>query len=539
MVVNSLDLSRFTAWPSATLHDRNNVIKGFVMPRIAGHREVHELYGPAHRKVQFPSADWSFLIHSARNIAAAFQSVHDCSHTIGDVNQSGILISQQAFCRLIDTDSFQIRLGNKVYSCEVGTPHFTPPELQGKSFRENLRTENHDNFGLAIIIFQLLFMGRHPFAGRYSGSDDMPIERAIKEYRFAYAARASARQMAPPPNTLDMSVCTSAVVQLFERAFSEESVQRNNRPKAEEWVNRLDTLRSDLRSCTHNSVHKYHKDLSSCPWCRLENTSGTIFFLAYTNNGTSQSNFNLEELWSKIQAIKIPHLDNLPDINLTRATPTPLPEYAKPPTGIIGLANFFFNFHDDKGERNKRKSILSQSEQQWQSIETYWQSLSFDSTFISTYQKLQNAYTEYKALPNQYQVERKAILLKIYLERYFIENAEIPKIGKRRALVLASYGIETAADISYDEILSIHTFGPALTQNLVDWRNKLESRFQQYKSSPQDLAALNVVDQRYARRRNELESILLGGKTQLEFSRNSLVKKGSVMNYSRKIYGHV
>jgi DNA-binding helix-hairpin-helix protein with protein kinase domain len=491
MVVNSLDLSRFTAWPSATLHDRSNVIKGFVMPRIAGHREVHELYGPAHRKVQFPSADWSFLIHSARNIAAAFQAVHDCSHTIGDVNQSGILISQQAFCRLIDTDSFQIRLGNKVYSCEVGTPHFTPPELQGKSFRENLRTENHDNFGLAIIIFQLLFMGRHPFAGRYSGSDDMPIERAIKEYRFAYAARASARQMTPPPNTLDISVCTSAVVQLFERAFSEESVQRNNRPKAEEWVNRLDTLRNDLRSCTHNSVHKYHKSLSSCPWCSLENTSGTIFFLAYTNNVTSQSNFNLEELWSKIQAIKIPPLGKLPDINLIWATSTLLPEYAKPPTGIKWLANLLLNFYDDRGERNRRESILSQSERQWQNIETKWQSLISDPTFSSTYQKLRDAYTEYKNLPNHYQAERKAILLKIYLERYFIEDAGIPKIGKKRALVLASYGIETAADISYKEIFSIPTFGPALTQNLVDWRNQLEFRFQHHKPSPQDLASLN------------------------------------------------
>ena len=525
MVVNSLDLSRFTAWPSATLHDRSNVIKGFVMPRIAGHREVHELYGPAHRKVQFPSADWAFLIHSARNIAAAFQSVHDCSHTIGDVNQSGILISQQAFCRLIDTDSFQIRLGNKVYSCEVGTPHFTPPELQGKSFRENLRTKNHDNFGLAIIIFQLLFMGRHPFAGRYSGSDDMPIERAIKEYRFAYSVRASTKQMSPPPNTLDMSVCTSAVVQLFERAFSEESVQRENRPTAQEWVNQLDTLRNDLRSCTHHSVHKYHKSLSSCPWCRLENTSGTIFFLAYTNNGTSQSNFNLEELWSKIQAVKILHLDKLPDLNLKWATPTPLPEYAKPPTGIIGFANFFFNFHDDRGERNRRKSILSQSEQQWQSIETQWQSLSSDSTFSAISQKLQNAYAEYKNLPNQHQVERKAILLKIYLERYFIENAGIPKIGKKRALVLASYGIETAADISYEEIFSIPTFGSALTQNLVDWRNELEVRFQQHKPSLQDLASLNIVDQRYARRLNELESILLRGKAQLEDICNSLVKK--------------
>jgi hypothetical protein len=36
---------------------------------------------------------------------------------------------------------------------------------------------------------------------------------------------------------------------------------------------------------------------------------------------------------------------------------------------------------------------------------------------------------------------------------------------------------------------------------------------------------LNSVDQRYARRRNELESILLNGKIQLEVSRDSLVKK--------------
>jgi DNA-binding helix-hairpin-helix protein with protein kinase domain len=526
MVSNNLDLSRFTAWPSATLHDqKGNTIKGFVMPRIAGHREVHELYGPAHRKVQFPGADWAFLIHAARNIAAAFQAVHDCSHTIGDVNQSGILISQQAVCRLIDTDSFQIRLGNKVYSCDVGTPHFTPPELQGKSFRGILRTENHDNFGLAVIIFQLLFMGRHPFAGRYSGSDDMSIERAIKEYRFAFGSRASTKQMAPPPNVLDISVCTSTVVQLFESAFSEESIQRENRPRAQEWVSHLDTLRNDLRSCNQNSVHKYHKSLSSCPWCRLENTSGTVYFLAYTNNGAAQSNFNLGELWSKIQAVKMPFLDKLPDIDLIRTTPIPLPEYAKPPKGILGFVNFFFNFHDDRGEHDRRKSILSEAEKKWQSIEIQWQSLSSDSAFSSAYQRLQNAYTEYKNLPNHYQAERKEILLKVYLERYFIENAEIANIGKKRSLILRSYGIETAADISYNKVLSIPTFGQVLTQNLVAWRNSLEIRFQQYKSSPQDLAALNSVDQKYAHRRSELEITLIGGKSQLEHSRNTLIKK--------------
>lgn len=45
----------------------------------------------------------------------------------------------------------------------------------------------------------MLFMGRHPFAGRYLGSGEMPIPRAIKECRFAYGARRTAVQMEKPP----------------------------------------------------------------------------------------------------------------------------------------------------------------------------------------------------------------------------------------------------------------------------------------------------------------------------------------------------
>ena len=368
-------------------------------------------------------------------------------------------------------------------------------------------------------------MGRHPFAGRYSGSDDMPIERAIKEYRFAYGARASNKQMSPPPNVLPLSVSSSKIVQLFEKAFSEESVHREERPRAQEWVSHLDILRNDLRSCKQNPVHKYHKSLNSCPWCNLENITGTVYFLSYTSSGTTQNSFNLDLIWSNINSIKIPTLENLPDINLVWAKPNPLPEYAKPPTGIMGFANFFFNFHDDRGERKKRESNLRQAERQWQNIETQWESLKSDTNYSSIYQRLQNSYTEYKNLPNHYQSERKSILLKVYLERYFIEEAGIQNIGKKRALTLASYGIETAADISYDRIFSIPTFGRVLTQNLVDWRNSLEIRFQQYKPSLQDLKFLNSLDQKYARRRNELESSLVGGKSQLEHCRNTLVKK--------------
>lgn len=52
-----------------------------------------------------------------------------------------------------------------VFHCDVGVPLWTPPELQGRDFRGLTRTKNHDRFGLAVLMFQLLFMGRHPFAG--------------------------------------------------------------------------------------------------------------------------------------------------------------------------------------------------------------------------------------------------------------------------------------------------------------------------------------------------------------------------------------
>ncbi len=103
--------------------------------------------------------------------------------------------------RLIDCESFQWTANGKRFACEVGVETFTPPELQGKNFREVIRTINHDSFGLAVMVFLLLFMGRHPFAGRFLGRGDMPIPRAISEFRFAYSAMRADVQMDNPIRT--------------------------------------------------------------------------------------------------------------------------------------------------------------------------------------------------------------------------------------------------------------------------------------------------------------------------------------------------
>src|SRR5207248_2951126 len=152
-----------------------------------------------------PSADWPFLIGAAHNVAYSFSVIHSAGHVIGDVNQGNVLVSAKAFVKLIDCDSFQIASNGRKFLCEVGVSHFTPPELQSKSFNGLVRTPNHDNFGLAVLCFHLLFMGRHPFAGRYLGTGDLPIEKAIKEYRFAFGRSAQTMLMSAPPMSLGLA----------------------------------------------------------------------------------------------------------------------------------------------------------------------------------------------------------------------------------------------------------------------------------------------------------------------------------------------
>ncbi|HEX7833461.1 MAG TPA: hypothetical protein VF787_27670, partial [Thermoanaerobaculia bacterium] len=194
-------LLRIAAWPTATLHERpGGKMVGFVMPRFDGQRwELHDLYRPGTRKQTFRQADWAFLIHSARNVAAAVATVHDAGHVVGDVNQRNFLVGHDATVKVLDCDSFQIRGASRIFFCPVGVPEFTPPELQNRTLDGIERTPNHDAFGLAVLIFQLLFMGRHPFAGRFLGAGDMPIERAIGEGRFAFGQTSRARLMEPPP----------------------------------------------------------------------------------------------------------------------------------------------------------------------------------------------------------------------------------------------------------------------------------------------------------------------------------------------------
>jgi DNA-binding helix-hairpin-helix protein with protein kinase domain len=209
-------LFNLSAWPVSTLRDApDGEVVGFVMKKISQAEEVHTLHSPKSRLQKFPEASWAFLIYVAANIARAVAAIHEHGLVIGDVNPKNILVTRKATVYLLDVDSFQVTADGKTYRCEGGFPEYTPPELQGVAFRKIDRAQEHDCFGLGVVIFQLLFMGRHPFSGRYFGAGEMPLERAIREFRFAYGVEAEARKMRQPPGTLALDSMPPLLVGLF------------------------------------------------------------------------------------------------------------------------------------------------------------------------------------------------------------------------------------------------------------------------------------------------------------------------------------
>ena len=108
-----------------------------------------------------------------------------------------------------------------------------------------------------MVIFQLLFMGRHPFSGRYFGAGEMPLERAIQESSASpYGVDAEERKMRQPPGTLALESMLPQFVRLFRRTFLS-----TDRPQAREWIEPLDELAKALEKCELHSGHYYYREL--------------------------------------------------------------------------------------------------------------------------------------------------------------------------------------------------------------------------------------------------------------------------------------
>ncbi|TDK50415.1 helix-hairpin-helix domain-containing protein [Antarcticimicrobium luteum] len=533
------------AYPGEVATDRRGNFLGFVMRLVSGYRPLHELYSPKSRQRHFPKSDYRFMVHAAMNVARAVGKVHQTGCVIGDLNHSGVLVALDATVALIDADSFQFSLNGKSYPCVVGVPDFTPPELHGKNLVSVRRTIEHDNFGLAVAIFHLLFMGRHPYAGRYKGPD-ISMGEAIAQNRFAFSlTRQAATQTSPPPGALTLDMFPDGISRAFEAAFG---LVPDARPSALDWIRALNSLEGSLNRCSKVKTHYYPRTAGGCVWCKLTANSGFDMFpdLTGVEPNIPTDSRGTEQAIREILAFRFPTVaDLLPAVAAPRGASNALREaksgkrgraflgllmmggavagfiYAAPVFYIwIGLAIWgWTTFNDREVSSGPFQQSFKDADERVQRELNAFVQRNGTTEVLKVRGDLDGAITAYKGLDDS--LTRELMVMKsnretrqrqAYLDGFSLRRANISGIGPAKTATLISFGIETAADVTQSAVMRVPGFGEVMTSKLVAWRRGHESRFR-YDRTPnaQDVADERALRSRFAAEKSKLESTIRNG----------------------------
>ena len=375
-------------------------------------------------------------------------------------------------------------------------------------------------------------MGRHPFAGRYLGQGDMPMDRAIAEYRFAYSARRTSTLMEAPPNVPTLADLPMGIADAFERAFG-PSGPSGTRVSASEWAAILDRAEGELIQCASSAAHHYFRTAKTCPWCRMERAyPGFQAFVPSFPIHAGERPLDLDQLIAAVRAVTDPG----PAPDLTTLMPVvvgqkPSARLAKErkmrfrcwlggiigitfascllilpgPTKLLGLLALvtsvvvgFFPSAAARGEREKHK----RAQTLWNDAKRAFKHSADNAYYLNLRQdadgliaRLLEINLEEKCRVEELTSRKQELQLQHYLDQHDIGQAKLKGIGMSRTLTLKSYGIETAADVNYQRVVAISGFGPATANSLLAWRRRIESAFHfdpNQAIDPADIAAIKV-----------------------------------------------
>lgn len=429
--------------------------------------------------------------------------------------------------------------------------------------------DDHDNFGLALLIFHLLFGGRHPYSGVPLRNDaGEALEKDIQAFRYAYAPDGQQRGFNPPPKSIPIAIVPASIQAMFTLAFTENGA-KGNRPTAQEWVTALDVLRGQLKRCATTPIHVYSGHLAQCPWCALED-HGVIYFLD-VRVGVTQTGavgFALARVWAAIEAVPPPPAISIPSITTIAVTPTPLPPGITQEgtitfwrVVIVGVALWLFTAipgawffvlggawwawavvgdlgaDERKAERTKRQAACDAAQQAYDQVVGRIRQEVSPEAFAKKKQDLARLRDEYQKLPEREKAEMadlhataEARQKHKFLERHFLDAAAISGVGPAKKAALRSFGIETAADVTWNKVISVRGFGEVLTRAVVDWRKACERRFVFNPNLAVTETDKNAVRAQIVTRKRALEVTLDAGAAELQRLRQDMISKANTLS---------
>lgn len=262
------------AWPTHVLEDEERGFAGFLMTKMLESDSVGLTAYLSGGTPKCPVAEDDRSLPSrlqlCRNLAGVLADLHRQGHFVVDFKPQNLrLFKGSCIPCILDTDGFSIRSrdGHR-YPAHAFTPEWASPELLSGS-PTSVLDDQSDRFSLAILLFQILNAGIHPYQGILSvDREPNTNEQGIRAGQYAYG-------LAAHPQIRPMAVAVhdclpNATRQLFDRAF--QSAAPGIRPSAAQWRDHFDALRKagPFEKCRAEPLNVLHIHFASlaCPQCR-------------------------------------------------------------------------------------------------------------------------------------------------------------------------------------------------------------------------------------------------------------------------------
>jgi hypothetical protein len=156
-------------WPTHLVEDAGGRFRGYAMPRVELDRAVlaETLLSRKTRKaLRLPEA-YGLRVTAASNLAAVVEALHARGHHVVDLKPVNAYVYRDTFfVALLDCDGFSVRgTSGERYPAHQYTPDYIAPEALAGELAPEALGEAQDRFALAVVVFQLLNGGVHPFQG--------------------------------------------------------------------------------------------------------------------------------------------------------------------------------------------------------------------------------------------------------------------------------------------------------------------------------------------------------------------------------------
>ncbi|PLY39391.1 hypothetical protein CSZ94_26665 [Janthinobacterium sp. ROICE36] len=257
------------AWPQAAVFDGQGGFAGFVMPLLdmAQTAELEQIMQERQARAAGLPTGLGPKLTLAANLAAVIDALHQQQHYVVDLKPVNLRFYRDSlYIAMLDCDGFSIQGHAERFPAEQFTADYLAPEFQRKGMPAGTEMAQ-DRFALAVLIFQLLNFGIHPYSGRPGNAQvATDIPGRIRDGCYAYGVKRH-KQLAPNA-TSGHALMPPELRAMFDRAFS--SSPRLQRPSAADWAQLLrgyaQRSGGKLTICAVNPEHQHFAGLA-CAAC--------------------------------------------------------------------------------------------------------------------------------------------------------------------------------------------------------------------------------------------------------------------------------